>query len=175
MEKMQTVTGIDIQEQIRRENKVAAAWLIHYRERKRIHEERRREIETGAKKERDENVGGGRASEPGRPTEAMALALDAHDNCNNAKWLVAVEDVMRIIGPKKRQLIELRQECRFYIGPDGGRPGWIAPVQQRFGEVTGWCPAERTLHEMWHDVIGLTVRIAMAHNCIFSKLRQKTP
>ena len=161
----------EIREQIKKDNKTASMWLLHYRERKRDHEERRREIAAGTKREHDENVGGGRASEPGRPTEAMALALEAHDNCNNARWLLAVEDVMRIIGQKKRLLIELRQECRFYIGPDGGRPGWIAPVQQRFSEVTGWCPAERTVQDMWYDAIALTVRVAMAHKCNFSKTR----
>lgn len=169
MEKVQTVTGEDIQEQIRRENKVAAAWLIHYRERKRIHEERRREIESGTKKERDENVGGGRSSEPGRPTEAMALALDAHDNCNNAKWLLVIELVKAILGPKKRKLLELRQECRYYISPDGGRPGWIAPVQQRFGEMTGWCPAERTVQVQWAEIVALTVRVAVNIKADFKK------
>ncbi len=75
---------VEIKSQIRNENQVAGNWLIHYRERKRSHDERRQEITAGTR-ERDENVG-------------------------------------------------------------GGRPGWIAPVQQRFGEITGWCPAENKIN-----------------------------
>lgn len=71
------------------------------------------------------------------------------------------------MGPKKRQLLELGQECRFYISPDGGRPGWIAPVQQRFGEITEWCPAENKIKEMWYEIVGLAVRIAIIRNCEF--------
>lgn len=118
-------------------------------------------------RERDENVGGGRSSLPGKPVESMACKLDEHDTSNTAKWLQTVEDVKSIVGPKKRQLIELRQECRFYISPDGGRPGWIAPVQQRFGEITGWCPAESKIKEMWYDIIWLTVRVATIRDCKF--------
>lgn len=49
----------------------------------------------------------------------MACKLDEHDTSNTVKWLQTVEDVKSIVGPKKRQLLELRQECRFYISPDG--------------------------------------------------------
>lgn len=157
---------IDIKEQIRKENKIAANWLIHYRERKRVHEEQRQEILAGTR-EHDENVGGGRSSIPGRPVESMDCKLDEHDTNTSAKWLQTVEDVKAIVGPKKRQLLELRQECRFYISPDGGRPGWIAPVQQRFGEITGWCPAENKIKEMWYEIVGLAVRIAIIRNCEF--------
>jgi len=158
--------SVDIKAQIRYENRVAAAWLIHYRERKREHGERREEIAAGVR-ERDENIGGGRSSLPGKPVERLACNLDAHDNGNAAKWLQTVEDTKAILGPKKQQLLELRQECRLYLSPVGGRPGWIAPVQQRFGETAGWCPAERTLQDMWRDIVALTVRVAMARGCQF--------
>lgn len=157
---------VDIKSQIRNENKIAVGWLVNYRERRRSHDERRQELTSGTR-ERDENVGGGRSSLPGKPVESLALKLEEHDTGNTAKWLQTVEDVKLIVGPKKRQLIELRQECRFYISPDGGRPGWIAPVQQRFGEITGWCPAENKIKEMWYDVVLMTVRIAIIRGCKF--------
>lgn len=155
-----------IRAQIKTENQIAANWLIHYRERKRDHDNQRQEILAGTK-ERDDNVGGGRSSIPGRPVERMACKLEEHDTGNTANWLQTVEDVKAIVGPKKRQLLELRQECRFYISPDGGRPGWIAPVQQRFGEITGWCPAENKIKEMWYEIVGLAVRIAIIKKCEF--------
>jgi len=157
---------VDIKAQIRYENRVAATWLIHYRQRKREHDERRHEIEAGLK-EKDDNVGGGRWSLPGKPVESLTCNLDEHDNSNTAKWLQAVEDTKVIIGPKKRQLLELRQECRFYLSPMGGRPGWIVPVQNRFGEITGWCPAERTIQDMWRDIVTLAVRVAITKGCKF--------
>ena len=158
--------AVDVKEQIKRENRVAADWLIHYRERKRAHNERRQELQVGTR-EKDDNVGGGRSSLPGKPVERLACTLAEHDTGNAAKWLQVVEDVKSIVGPKKRQLLELRQECRFYISPDGGRPGWIAPVQQRFGEITGWCPAERTIQDMWRGIVSITVRIATIRGCNF--------
>lgn len=158
--------ALNIKSQIKEENRIAANWLIYYRERKREHEERRQEILAG-KRENDENVGGGRSSLPGHPVENIACKLDEHDHNDTAKWLQTVEDVKSIVGPKKRQLLELRQECKFYISPDGGRPGWIAPVQQRFGEITGWCPAENKIKEMWYDIVGLAVRIALIRSCKF--------
>lgn len=156
----------DIREQMRIENRVAANWLIHYRERARDHAERRREIEAG-KRQVDENVGGGRGSMPGNPTQAMVMALAAHDDGNNARWLKTVESVMGIVGPKKRELIELRQECRFYISPTGGRPGWIQAVQVRFGEKTGWTPSEQILKNYWNDIVTTTVRVAALNKCKF--------
>lgn len=158
--------ALDIRAQIREENRIATNWLINYRKRKMDHDDKRKEIEVGTR-ERDENVGGGRSSLPGKPVESMACRLSEHDNNNTAKWLMTVEQVKSIVGPKKRQLLELRQECKFYISPDGGRPGWIAPVQQRFGEITGWCPAENKIKEMWHDVVTLTVRVAKINACKF--------
>jgi len=157
--------ALDIKEQIKHENRIAASWLIHYRERKRSHDELYQEIIAGTK-EKDENIGGGRSG-VGRPVEAMAIKLEAHNTGDMARWLLVVEDVKSILGPKKRQLLELRQECRFYISPDGGRPGWIAPVQQRFGEITGWCPSEDKIKEMWYEVVNLTVRVAAMHKCKF--------
>jgi len=157
---------VDIKAQIRYENRVAATWLIHYRQRKREHDERRHEIEAGLK-EKDDNVGGGRSSLPGRPVESLVCKLDEHDNSNTAKWLQVVEDTKDILGPKKLQLLELRQECRLYLSPNGGRPGWIAPVQCRFGEITGWCPAERTIQDMWRDIVALAVRVAISRGCQF--------
>jgi len=157
---------MDIRGQIKHENRVAADWIIHYRERKRAHIERRQEIQAGTR-ERNENIGGGRSSVPGRPVEATACKLAEHDESNTAKWLQVVENVKLVLSPKKRQLLELRQECRWYISPDGGRPGWIAPVQQRFGEITGWCPAERTIQDMWRDIVATAVRIAIIRGCEF--------
>lgn len=157
---------IDIKEQIKRENKVASHWLIHYRERKREHDEFRQEISAG-NRQHDENVGGSRSSLPGKPVENIVCKLDEHDTNNTAKWLQTIEDVKSIIGPKKCQLLELRQKCQFYMSPDGGRPGWIAPVQQQFGEVAGWCPAEQTLKNMWSDLITITVRVARVRGCEF--------
>lgn len=156
----------DIKAQMKKENQVAADWLIYYRARKRSHDERREEMlrSTGGK---PENIGGSRSSLPGRPVESMVCRLAEHDASDTARWLRVVESVQAIIGPKKRQLLELRQECRFYMSPDGGRPGWIAPVQQRFGELTGDCPAENKIREMWYEIVGLAVRIAAILNCKF--------
>lgn len=158
--------ALQIKDQIKQENRIASNWLIHYRERKRDHDERRQEILAGAR-ERDENVGGGRSSLPGKPVESMACKLDEHDTSNTAKWLQVVEDVKAIVGPKKRQLLELRQECRFYISPDGGRPGWVAPVQQRFGEITGWIPSEQVMKNYWNDIVNTAVRMSVVRGCKF--------
>ena len=76
------VQAIDIKAQMRSDNKIAANWIIHYQERKRSFDERRQEIITGTR-ERDENVGDGRSSLPGRPVENMACKLEAHETSRN--------------------------------------------------------------------------------------------
>lgn len=156
----------EVKRQIKVENRTVANWIIHYRERKRKYEERKQEIIAG-KREDDENVGGGRSSLPGKPVENITCKIDEHEHSDTAVWLQTVEDVKAIVGPKKKQLIEFRQECKFYISPDGGRPGWIAPVQQRFGEITGWVPSEQVLKNYWNDIVTMTARVAMARGCKF--------
>lgn len=155
----QLVEAQDIKKVFRAENHIAGDWIIHYQQRKKDHDQRRIEIEAGAK-DKDENVGGGRSSVIGRPTEALAMALAGHDNNCTARWLKVVELVMCIVGQKKRLLIELRQECRYYIGPNGGRPNWITPVQQRYADAMGRPPAEYELKKMWNEIIILAVRLA---------------
>lgn len=155
----------EIRGEIRRQNRIASAWLINYRERKRGFEERLQEIKAGVKPV-DENVGGGRSG-PGNPTGSMVVKTIDFETGETAKWLQVVEDVARMVGSKKLMLLKLRQECKYYISPDGGRPGWIAPVQQRFGEMTGWCPAEQTLKDMWGSLVTLAIQIAGIHGCKF--------
>lgn len=159
------VLAEQLQRQIKLENQIAADWLLYYKERKRQHLEQRRQLEDGC--QQAAVITGSRSTGVARPVESMAIKLSEHDQGNDAKWLQVVEAVADLISIKKQQLLQARQECRFYISPAGGRPGWIAPVQQRYGELSGWCPAERTLQDMWRSIVTLAVRIANIQGCRF--------
>lgn len=151
----------ELKDTIKQQNKIASDWLVYYRERKREHEERRQELYS--KREKAVGLSTGLA----KPTETLAVNLADHDSSNNALWLETVETVYNMVGRKKQLLIKLRQECKPYASSYGGRPGWIAPVQARWGDEERWCPVEITLKRMWFDIVNLATRIAMIKNCKF--------
>lgn len=152
----------ELNDTMKQQNKIASDWLVYYWERKREHEERRQEL--SSKKERAAGLSTGLS----KPTEMLAVNFVDHDCFSNtALWLEVVETVYNMVGRKKRLLLKLRQECRFYASPNGGRPGWIAPVQVRFGEEMGFVPAEQVLRNMWEDIIYITVRLALMKKCKF--------
>lgn len=154
--------AVDYKNDIKRQNKIASEWLIYYQERKREHGERRQELYSKREKAGELSTG------LSKPTEMIATNLVNHDCFSNAaKWFETVETVYNMVGHKKRLLIRLRQECKFYVSFNGGRPGWIVPVQVRFGEEMGFVPAEQALRNTWEDIINLTVRMAFIKKCKF--------
>jgi hypothetical protein len=153
---------IKIKKEIKEQNKIASDWLIYYHERKESHQAVLEEIQ-----KKPETSFKAKSNIPQKPTEILALKLAEHSNNNTAKWLYVVECVTKILSPKKALLLKLRQECKFYASPGGGRPGWIAAVQYKMADLTGWCPNEQYLREMWLDIIHLAIRIAYLQNCKF--------
>lgn len=151
-----------LKESLKEENRIASSWLIHYKERKREHELKREELLKKPEICVKNNFNG-------KPTETLAIKLAEHDDNDTARWLRTVEEVERILAKNKTKtiLLKLRQKCQLYSPPEGGRPGWIAPVQMRFGELTDSCPAEQTLRDMWANIVVLTVRIAYLQKCKF--------
>lgn len=151
----------NLKEVVKKQNMLTANWLIHYWERKKNYDEKRQEFYSKGEKPAGLSTG------LSKPTESIAVKLADHALSNEAKWLETVEVVDKMLGSKKRLLLHLRQECRFYAPSRGGRPGWIAPVQVRFGEVAGFVPAEQTLKNMWRSIIDLTIQIAFLKKCKF--------
>jgi hypothetical protein len=153
----------ELKDAIKEQNKVASGWLIYYRQRKKEHEEKKQEIYSRPEKPLRSS------SKLGNPTEVLAVNIIEHDCFSNtAKWLETVEHVERMIGHKKSLLLRLRQENSFCTAPShGGRPGWIARVHVRFGEIEGWCPAEQVLRNMWNETINLAIRLAFMKKCKF--------
>ena len=152
----------ELRHTIKEQNKIASEWLIYYRQRRKEYEEKRQEIYS--KKEKPIRLNAGL----GKPTESLAINLVEYDCFSNtAKWLETVEHVEKMLGCKKRLLLKLRQESSFYAPSHGGRPGWTAQVQVKFGEVANCCPAEQVLRNMWNETINLAVRLAFMKKCKF--------
>lgn len=147
---------------IRKQNKEIEDWLLNYNSHKKEYELSRQEVEAGLK-EVDENVGGGRASTPGRPTEALACNIITHEQSDAAKWLCVVDDVSQALGEKKRFLLEVRREGKYIIS--NGRPNWTSYAQARFAEEMDRAPAENLLIDMWREIVDYTARVAMARGC----------
>lgn len=154
--------ALNYKDDIKRQNKIASDWLIYYRERKMEHEEKRQELYS--KKEKAVGLSTGLS----KPTEGLAINLADHDLGNEARWLETIETVYSILNHKQRLILRLRQECQFHTTPpSAGRPGWIAPVQARFGGIKQKPPAEQTLKDIWYHIVNYVVRLALMKKCNF--------
>ena len=149
-----------IKEILRQQNRTVSEWLVNYNKRKHEHEEGRLEL----LKKSELN---GHSKMKSKPTETLAVKLASYDDNNTARWLSTIEIVVKTLNHKQAVLLKLRQECKLYAPKHGGRPGWIAPIQFRMGEIIGACPAEQILKQMWSDIVVFTARLAYIKNCKF--------
>jgi hypothetical protein len=98
----------------------------------------------------------------GDPTSSKAIKLMS---CREIKdWLDVVEAVMRIIGYRKRVLLEIRQQ--HLPQSTGGRPGWVSHVIEEMGkriypaDGKKILPQDRYVRRLWQEIVSLTVRVA---------------
>lgn len=154
-------------DELRADNQEIAGWLIYYQERGQKVMDERDCILFRTQQPGSDRVSSSAISDP---TESRAEEL-VQKTAKDMMWLQTVEDVQRILGPKKSLLLRLRQdEARQPItGDKRGRPGWVIWVQQqwpdKYGAISG-CPSDvcwisdGVLKNMWLEIIFLTARVA---------------
>lgn len=152
----------DLSYLIFRQNKNIEDWLMNYSTYKKEYDLKMQEVKAGTK-EADENVGGGRSSTPGRPTESMVVSIIHQEESDTAKWLGVIEDVQRTVGAKKLFLLEAKREGKF--NTNKGRSNWTSYVQRRFLEAMNYDTDDKYLSKMWREIRDYTARVAIARGC----------
>ena len=129
-----TEEGTAITAAIERDRRTAADYLLHYAARLADYERAKAE-QLG----RRHGAGvPGRASLPGKPTEAQAVRSASYDeeHMEEYRWLKAVAIAERTLSDRKLLFLQARREAeRHGRGCGKGRPSWIAYTQARFSEL----------------------------------------
>lgn len=153
-------------EDLKKDNRTAAEWLLFYEFRKAAYQEDYIEALNGRKA--IENIGGGKSG-VGNPTLTKTVMIS--DIIYAEKWIKTIDDVHRMLGEKKLIFLKVRREAVNMTSKhkERGRPAWVPYVQRRcteelmnrYGLHQESCPSERILTEWWRKIIDLTVRVAM--------------
>lgn len=144
---------LDLQEEVKRDSKIAAGWLLYYEERKKEYERQREAILHSSGPCLTEVTPAGKSI--GDPTGRKVVRLGELQYAE--EWLKLVEEVERRLPPKMQIFLQLRREYRHRRG----RHGWVAPVQWKYAEKTGqWVENRRTFYVWWNRIVAYTVILA---------------
>lgn len=144
----------------------AEQYLLFYEER--LTEYKKEKAEAMAQTlGKNENVGCGRSSIIGRPTENQALREVNYDEEHDEYyWLKAVEILQRTMGEWKNIFLQARREAERQKGGGAGRPAWVTYTQMRYiQEMDNRYPgkmiaiSEKTVKVWWRKTIDKTVEI----------------
>lgn len=155
---------------IKKQNQLTSEWLLYYHQRRQSYFQVKNNFaELGA----TQYTGMPHGSGIGNPTAQKAIDLGRLKN--DELWIMTIEDVERILSPKKAVFLEVRRRAED-IKYDGiatvGRPGWIAYTQTNYAEKIkrkydyNHVPSERTMMSWWNQIVDLAVRVAIKRGCL---------
>jgi len=91
------------------------------------------------------------------------------------KWLLTIEMVESMLGPKKKTFLEVRREARKKNRTVNGHEVWRGYVQQRYAEqmakfnnsnmIDRWWLGDRTITVWWQELVALTRLLAYKRSC----------
>lgn len=158
---------MDIQSEIKREDKMVSEWLLFYSERLADHNKRRNDILFSSPAPSDGMPKGTSTGDPTANKGASMVELEESE-----KWLYIVEKVRDKIHPKLQIFLRLRQECRY----SRGRNGWVAYVQWHYAEEVAkmlnkdpretWIESRNTFTRWWDTLVKITAREAAKNGLI---------
>ena len=143
-------------------NTTAAEWLLNIADRRRQYVQRQSEFSCLSVVTSD---GQPSAHNPGRPTERMGMQLV---DLEAAKcWIMTIELVESMLSPKKSAYLQLRREANGMPGTgERGRPAWVGYVQCALINRHGIDLSESAMLNWWHEIVELTVRVAIKRGCL---------
>jgi len=142
-------------------NEQAAEWLLNIDERRRSYAQRQQEFACLSVVNGD---GQPRSMSPGNPTQRKGMQLADLDA--SRCWIITIEIVESMLSPKKAVFLQLRREAVLLQSDEPGRPAWVPYVQERLISKHGVDLSRRALFDWWHELVELTVRIAIKRNCL---------
>lgn len=156
-------------EEIKRDNKIVADWLLFYPFRRRQYYQDIIAINEGRFTPEVVVKTG-----PGNPTLQQALRSTALEE--TSKWLEVIEIVESVLGPKKQVFLMVRRQAAYIQNRNiKGRPAWVAYVQHHYademaklsgGKAEEYWLNETTIKEWWNSMVWLTARVAAKKGCI---------
>jgi len=91
------------------------------------------------------------------------------------KWLLTIELVESMLGPKKRTFLDVRREARQKNMTVNGHEVWRVYVQRHYAErmaelnnssmIDRWWISDQTLTSWWKEIVGLTRILAYKRGC----------
>lgn len=146
-------TALNLEEEVKRDNKKVAGWLLFYHERKRECLEERQTVLDSSPPRIDETARYGQGSVTDSTGRKAAKLADM------AAWIDLIEEVERRLPPKQRIFLRLRREYRYAVG----RNGWTAAVQWRYAEEVAkmekkrvedvWVNSRNTFTQWWNRIV----------------------
>lgn len=150
--------NIDLNEEIKNDNRIVAGWLLHYHQRRRDYENARENIIHSTP--RPEGPSGGQtfaiSDATGRKGQDLAALHETE------KWLALVEEVERRLPWKMRILLRLKQKYRIGVR---GRPVRFYIALELSEEISRRTGKDRsigpdTVDKWWGSVVDYAVRLA---------------
>jgi len=149
------------------ENRQAAKWLLEYPERRQAYINRMNSIQYLGATQYD---GMPHGTDVGRPCEAKGIRLADLDI--DKKWIMAIEDAERTLGPKKLAFLDIRRQAEKQKASTGGRPGWMNYTMEKYADWQhrryggDYVPSYNTLRAWWDEILNVAVRIAIRRGCL---------
>lgn len=163
------VLALDITWQdIKKQNQTAAEWLLHYHQRRQSYFQM---LNNFSELAATQYTGMPSGSGTGNPTAQKAVDLSKLKEYE--LWIMTIEDVERILSPKKAIFLEVRRMAED-IKHDGdiGRPNWAGYTQVNYAEKINrlynydHVPSDRTMRSWWDSMVDIVVRIAIKRGCL---------
>lgn len=168
----QNVSELDAS--VRRENEVAAGWLLWYEDRLAAYRERREQVLYSSSPCLSSTVPGGK-NYVADPTGGKGGKMADLDNSDEARWLRLVHEIEQKLSTREQVFLRLRRKYR----RRRGRNGWFAAVQWEYphemAQLTGrkpkefWVSHPNTFTQWWHRIVDKTVREAIRRGLPFNK------
>lgn len=159
-------------EELERQDRQVAGWLLYYEDRKKELEREKEEIrESGVSAVSYSHE---MKSQTNAINDSVANTVIKLTNLRKEKEIKLVEDILEMLPLEKKVFLQLRQK---YNNSRGGRHRYNAYVKiqveyaEKMAELTGMSEEEvwreeRTLKSWWREILDITVKLALKRNLL---------
>lgn len=159
------ISGLSFEEGIKRNNQIAAAWLLYYED---IKHEYLRRIDSNQVYKMDDDVDLGNILN----LTKLSSIKPIYSFCCIGRWLELIESVETKLPLNLKVFLMLRRSLR----NNRGRRGWTSSLQLKFSEEYArlirkkpeevWIEDRNTWTRWWEKVVDYTVRVALKNNLL---------
>jgi len=159
----------DVLRELNKDYETAAEWLLFY-------EDRKRQYYNDLNYIREESVFHEVCVKTGTGDVVLHKVISQTELDENEKWLLAIELVESMLGPKKKVFLDIRRVARRKNKTVNGHEVWRGYVQTNYAEkmaelnesrmVDRWFLSDRTITVWWQELVELTRLVALKRGCL---------